>query len=566
MEEHPIEDTLQMISAGSRPGDLGSFTLEFKQEALSVRETLEVLAQAAICFANAEGGNIVVGVQDGVRGREAFVGAEIDPLDLQRGVYERTKPALLVRAQERHFEGTRLVVVTVPMGVEPHTDTKGRAQRRVGTSCYPMSAGELAALHAERRGADWSAERADASSRDIDPAALAVARQRLRQQTDEVAALAEGSDEELLRGLGVVDGRGRLLRAGEVLFCRRDDGRPWVVYQHRPSPGAEAAFVERLPGPLLPVLERLFELVWVRRNVTPFNLPDGGQIEIADFPRAAIREALSNAVLHREFRFEGPITVEHSPRDFVVISPGPLVSGITENNILTHPSRPRNRCLFSAARKLRLSEETGRGVDRMYREMIRDGHDVPSITQTADATRVAFVGGAPRTQVVRFMHRLGESERDDVDTLLVVFTMLTAQTVTAVRLAPIIQKTVAEADSVLRRLAGNDLGVLEATRESARLKDPEYRLRADVLAALGDAVTYRRQSTDDLDRKVAVHVREYGRINNRTLRNLFDVDVYRARDLLRSLQRRGILVKTSRQQRGVGVEYGPGPRFPGRKP
>jgi ATP-dependent DNA helicase RecG len=57
-------------------------------------------------------------------------------------------------------------------------------------------------------------------------------------------------------------------------------------------------------------------------------------------------------------------------------------------------------------------------------------------------------------------------------------------------------------------------------------------------------------------------VRHRLRISNRTIQNLLDIDVYRARDLLRDLRDRGILVKTSQQERGTAVEYGPGENFP----
>jgi hypothetical protein len=66
----------------------------------------------------------------------------------------------------------------------------------------------------------------------------------------------------------------------------------------------------------------------------------------------------------------------------------------------------------------------------------------------------------------------------------------------------------------------------------------------------------------ETDRKVIAHVREYGKVTNRTVQNLFDLTVHPANNLLDDLIRRGILVKTSPQQRGPAVEYGPGPRFP----
>ncbi len=495
-------------------------------------------------------------------GPAAFVGTTLDAQLLQRRIYELSEPSLLVTSEELSFGGERLVVLTVPRSFDIHADNQGRAKRRVGNACLPMSPQDQMLLREERRGVDWSAALAELQIGDVSSEALEAARRRLRQGTGSARELVDSSDLEMLRGLGVVDDRDRLLRAGEVLFCQRSDASPWVVYQHRTTPGGEAILVERLTGPLILVLDQLIDLAWARRHVTPLNLPDGTQIEVADFPEAAIREAVANALLHREFRLDAPVTVEHSPGIFVVESPGPLVAGVTEKNILTHPSKPRNRCLFHAARTLRIAEETGRGIDRMFRELLRSGHDTPAISQTIDSTRVAFVGGAPRTQVVRFLEQLEESEREDVDTLLLIFTMLSSRTVTAIDLAPVIQKSEAQAESVLLRLADDHRAILEPTRESARLKRSEYRLRAAALGALGSAVTYHRRTVDDIDRKVIAHVIEYGRISNRTLQNLFDIDVYRARDLLRDLRERDILVKVSKQQRGISVEYGPGANFP----
>ena len=557
-----VTSALQQILDGQRPSDLASYTLDFKEEASSASETEKLLRDAAICFANSDGGTIVLGVDDDASGPNAFTGAEFDAQVAQRRVYELTQPSILVTSDELTFSDTRLLVISVPRSFEIHADRQGRARRRVGTDCLPMSPQDQAMLREERRGVDWSAEVSEWTVADISPGALEAARRRLRQGGGPTSDLAGLSDIELLRGLGVVDERDRLLRAGAALFCDREESAPWVIYQHRATPGGEATVVERLSGPLVLVLDQLITLAWARRHVTPLNLPDGTQLEVADFPEGAIREAVANALLHRELRLDDPVTVEQSPRVFVVESPGPLVAGVTEHNILTHPSKPRNRTLFQAARKLRIAEETGRGVDRMFRELLRSGHDSPSISQTVDTTRVAFVGGAPRTQVVRFVEQLPEPEREDVDTLLVLFTMLSERTVTATGLAPIIQKSEPEAEAVLERLAEDDHAILEPTRESARLKRSEYRLRSAALGALGGAVAYHRRTVDDIDRKVIAHVNEYGRISNRTLQNLFDIDVYRARDVLRDLRDREILLKTSKQERGTAVEYGPGPKFP----
>jgi ATP-dependent DNA helicase RecG len=190
---------------------------------------------------------------------------------------------------------------------------------------------------------------------------MTAAREALSRVDDDRRPLDGLGDLDLLRALGLVDDGGRLLRAGEVLFCESAaDANPAVLYQYRPTPGGEATAVERLDSPLVLAFERAMTLVRARRNVTPLTLANGQQIEIADFPEIAVREALSNAVIHRDYRLGPPVHIEHSPSSFVTISPGPLVGSVTSENILTHASTPRNPALARAARMLRLAEETGK--------------------------------------------------------------------------------------------------------------------------------------------------------------------------------------------------------------
>ena len=559
-----IEAALGSIAGGTRPADVESETLDFKADARNVKETMALMADAAACFANAGGGTVLLGVRDSIAGLGAFAGTALDPLAVKQAIYDRTVPPLLVNAYHLRHNGVALVVAEVPSGLELHADTAGRIRHRVGTQCVPMTPRMQELRRLERSASDYSGELADAAPSDIDPDAIDAARRLLRRTEDELFPLADSTDIDLLRHLGVVDGEDRLLRAGEMLFCDPGDERHWVLYQHAATPGGEPNIVERLRGPLITVLDRLAELVWTRRTITPLTLPDGSQIEIADFPLEAVREAVANALLHRELRIERPVSVSHSPDTFIVESPGRLVPGITKDNILTHPSKPRNLCLFRAARRLRLAEDTGRGIDRIYRELIRSGHDTPSISQSDDTTRVAFVGGSPRTRVARYVAQLGAKVSDDVDALLVIFTLLSTRTVTEDDLAPIIQKQPAEARAVLAWLSADDLGIIEATAESRTRRCPVYRLTASALGSLGGAVRYYRQSVEGSDRKILAHLRDYGRINNRTLRDLLDIDVHRASGVLRRLRDRGLIVRASEQQRGPSVVYKPGPKFPSR--
>lgn len=559
-----VEEALDLIEGGRRGADLESIALELKRAQPSFEDTARDLAEAVACFANTPGGGtVVVGIDEKLPGRDAFLGCPHDGQALRRRIWELTNPSLTVMATATTRNDAELLILLVPEGLEVHA-VGGRAHHRVGTSCEPMSASEQSRLLDDRRGADWSAEPTSRPASDVSPLALAAARQLLRVNPDrQRQAYGDLSDQDLLRALGVVNADGQLLRAGELLFC--DHGGPELIaYQFRRTPGGEPADVQRLGQPLLPALQRSIELIAARIERTPILLPSGQQVELPDLPDSPVREAIANAAAHRDWRLTDPISIEHSPTRLVVDSPGPLVSGITVDNILAHPSKPRNRTLIEAIRKLGLAEQAGVGIDRMYRDMIRTGHQPPQITES-DYVRVTLTGGAPNRNLARYVASLPGATADDVDAMLVLFTLLTQRTVTATRLEPVLQKPAAEVETVLRALAADEIAMLEPTRQSSRRRMATYRFREHALRELGTAVSYRRRTADEIDRKIVATVSELGQITNGVVQALLDVKVERASRILADLVDREILVKTSPHERGPRVTYGPGPRFPAKR-
>lgn len=403
---------------------------------------------------------MVFGVADDPGGERAFLDSALDPIGVRKYVADNTRPQLLVEVGERTFRGHRLVVITVEADQELYADVRGRVPHRVGTDCVGLDPSTQQRLRKDRRGFDASALRA--VDERVEPAALARARARLQASLRlERNALAKLSDGDLLRALGVVDAEGHLLEAGRQLV---GESGVSVLYTYRQTPGGEPRMVERLTGPLLLMYDRLIDLVTLRRQMTPVTLPDGQQLQVEDFPELAVREALGNAMIHRDYRLADPVVIEPSPWVFAITSPGPLVAGVTVDNILTHPSKPRNRVLAAAVRTLELAEEVGRGVDRMYREMIRSGRPTPTIEATFEHVRVVLVGGAPDVNIARYVAQVDQSVRDDTDAMLVLLKLCTARTVSALQMAPMLQKSVDEAEASLRHLAAESVGMIEPTR------------------------------------------------------------------------------------------------------
>lgn len=568
LDDGDLARLIDAIVDGAAAASLESDVLEFKRvpEGRS-KEVDRIIADAAICFANGRGGTIVLGVDDELAGEAAFTGTSLEPPYVKRRIYELSRPALLVDVATLDARGVRLLAVHVPESADVHSDTHGRTPQRVNRDCLPLDATAIYRLREDRHGVDHTARASRRGQEAVSDEAIAVARRHLRAYPDRRSPLADLRDSDLLLALGAIDGRGRLTRAGDILLAEPEDGAPpTVVYQYRDTPGGEPRAIERLRRPALVAYDRTLELIAARRTMTPVALTGGVQIELADFPEPAVEEAIANAIVHRDYHVTQPIHVDHSPQVLQVMSPGPLVAGVTPQNILTHPSKPRNARLATAAHALRLAEEVGQGIDRMFRVMIASGRELPQIATQYDAVTVTFVGGAPNRRIASFVaEHLPEAERVDVDTLLVLLTLCRRRTIDALRAADVTQKRTDAAEATLRRLAADDLALIEATRGTVRRTHPTYRLRASALRALGTAVAYNRRTEDEIDRKVIAHVREYGKITNQTARNLFDVDVQRAKAILVDLVARRLLVKAGSGRRGPGVEYHAGPAFPTRR-
>lgn len=568
LDRSELDRILARVGSAQPAGFYESQHLEFKEPAKSVKETLALVADAAVCFANAEGGTIVLGVNDKATKRDqAIVGVESGTsIDVIRsGIFDRTQPSLTPFVFEREEDGIRLIVIEVPPGVRPHSNTAGLSTRRIGNDCRPFTPDQQREVLSARGQLDWSAEASGARLGGLSQLELERLRRLLRDGGDSELPMLR--DRPLLDALGLAAPNGDATNAA-VLLLGSEELLGEVVpaygysYQYRPSPGSEATARVREARPILAAVEALLGLIDRRLELRPLNLAGGVQLSLYDYPMQAVREVVVNALIHRSYDAPGSVDIEHTPDRLAVISPGGLVAGVTPENILTHPSTPRHRLLTEAVARSHLAERTGQGIDRAYREMLRAGKQPPIFEDSGLSVRVILSGGIGHDAFVRFVSDLPEELGRDVEVLLTLTVLRDRSSIDAKRLAAVIQRTVAEAQDVLSRLADDSVGILEPTRSSLRRRLPTYRLRPDALAALARAVAYRRRTVDQTDEKVIEHVREYGFVTNKTLQRMFDINLFAARNLLSDLRSRGTLEKIGTARGGPGVKYGPGANFP----
>jgi ATP-dependent DNA helicase RecG len=566
IEFRDLDAALEAIRRGAQPREVESDRIEFKQEDPDPRRMLELITDAVVCLANAEGGAIMVGVADTVpNGRSPFVGvsSRITVDAVRHGIFDRTRPTLSVPVRELHEDGARLMLITVPKGVVFYANATGTATRRVGKTCAPFSPEEQRQAAAARGQTDWSATPVSAGHEALSADEISRLRRLLALAGRE--DLERADDSKLLRDLRLVTVDGEVTRAGLLLLGRESELARLIpthgyAYQYRGSPGSESQARVRGNRPILAAVDLLLQAVSVRSQVHSINVARGVQLQIADYPPEAIRELVVNALVHRDYELDGAVDIEQAPESATITSPGGLVYGVTPENILTHPSTPRHRLLLETVTTLQVAERSGQGIDRAYRELLRAGKAPPTILDDGFHVRVLVPGGTGNDSFARFVADLDEALARDVEVLLALSYLRERRNLNAPTLGALAQRSSSEAQAVLDRLA--HAALVEPSRRTASKAFPTYGISATALASLGRAVRYHFRQTDDVDRKVIAQVAEYGHVTNQTLRRLFDLDVNRARDLLRDLQQRGLVKKLDKARGGPGIRYGPGRRFP----
>ncbi|RLC45337.1 MAG: transcriptional regulator, partial [Candidatus Coatesbacteria bacterium] len=138
--------------------------------------------------------------------------------------------------------------------------------------------------------------------------------------------------------------------------------------------------------------------------------------DIATFNEDVVREAILNAVSHRDYRLGGSVFLRQFPRRLQIESPGGFPTGITAENILWQQS-PRNRRIAEAFARCGLVERSGQGLDKMFTESIREGKPRPDFSGTDDYRVVVTLRGEIQdARFLQFLERVGSERLSLFDT------------------------------------------------------------------------------------------------------------------------------------------------------
>ena len=523
-----------------------SLCLEFKGERRGAVNDRD-LVEAVICLANAEGGLILVGVEDNgsVTGARPRHGQRTEPTRLQALIRSRTVPGIEVSVEVVATPEGEVLCLTVPRSLSVVATSDGVCLRRVmaghGPECVPYYPYQHAGQGSGLGAGDFSAQLCrEAGWRAFDPLQFERARQLIAALRGD-AALLELDDQEMAKALRVVETSGGELVpniAGLLLF-----GREAEIEKHLPT--HEAAFQvltgdadvrvnEFFRQPLLELAEVFlsrFDARAEEREVQVGLI----RVPVPDYARNAFREALLNALFHRDYRRLGTTYVQWHPDRLEISSPGGFPEGVTPANLLVHEPMPRNPRLYGAAKRIGLVEQTGRGVDRVYLGQLRYGRPAPDYSRSdATGVRLTLRGGQESLEFAAFVF---ERERQmgplTVDQMIILNRLFHERRLTSGQAETEIQRSRNDARAVLERLT--EEGLVEARGEG---RGRVYHLAARFYNAVGHPEAYVRvHGLDPIRQEAAVlqFVQAHGRIKRENVIELCGLTARQASLLLSRL-------------------------------
>jgi ATP-dependent DNA helicase RecG len=400
-----------------------------EDEHLEVKEAktnfhFETLVKYCVALANEGGGKMILGITDKVPrtvvGSQAFQNLE----RTKAGLVERLR--LRVDVEEIPHPDGRVLVFQVPSRpIGMPIQYEGAYWMRGGQDLAPMTPDALQRIFAEA-GPDFSAEMCGlARVDDLDPTAVEVLR-RLWQRKSPDQDIAARPMERLLADAELVV-EGRLTYAALILLGTREAlgkhlAQAEVVFEYRSNeaPGPAADRHEFRQGFLL-VLDEIWRLINLRNDLQHFQ--QGFFVwDVPTFNERVVREAVLNAVSHRDYRHGGSVFVRQYPRRIEIVSPGGFPPGITPENILRQQN-PRNRRIAEVLAKCGLVERAGQGFDLIFRESIRQSKPLPNFSHTdAHFVWLTLHGEIQDPEFLRFLEEIGQERMAafSIDDFLVV--------------------------------------------------------------------------------------------------------------------------------------------------
>ena len=382
------------------------------RKAIGTKSDLASLAETCVCFANAQGGELIIGIEDQEKGPPENQKVKVEDMnDVVKKLRSLTDGVGLVNPQIiTHDNGAEYFVIRIlPSTRTIATTSSGKVLIRISDSCYPVDSSELTTLAAEKTAFQWEIiSPQKLTLADVEPAAVINFIDDIKR-SDKVSDFIKQRDDLEILSFYQLLGPDNLLTNLGVLWLGKPTHRArlsypltvqYIVYNDREEKIRKKEWHFHLHNPKELVQEIEKEAVELTYSA---ELPDGlFRKTVRQYPKEVVRELLINAIAHKKYTISGDIFIEVYPDRMMITNPGSLPLGITKDNIL-HERHRRNPHLIQTLSDLKLMEGEGSGYDLVYEKLVRDAKPLPEIDSEFTRVAVTVFSGAVDTEVISIL-------------------------------------------------------------------------------------------------------------------------------------------------------------------
>ena len=377
-----------------------STTTEFK------REYTADISKTVIAFANTDGGEIFIGVADD----GTVVGVEdADEIMLRtmNSIRDAVRPdvTMFIDCEQEIENGKNVILITVQRGTASpyYLARKGIRPEgvyvRQGPSTVPATENMILKMIRETGGESYERTRSLEQALTFEFASKVFKDENIKFGTEQKRSLGIIGDDGAFSNLGLLISDQCRHTAKAAVF----EGTGKTLLKDR---------IE-FSGSLLKQADEIFAYI-DRSNRTSSEFSGLRRIDKRDFPREAVREALLNAIVHRDYSYSGSTLISIFEDRIEFVSLGGLPKGIAYSDLMLGVSVLRNERLADIFYRLHLIEAYGIGMPKIM-DSYRHFRVKPSIDVSENAFRITLPNTNFTSRVGEDRHRLAHDERMVMD-------------------------------------------------------------------------------------------------------------------------------------------------------
>lgn len=342
-----------------------------------------------VALANEKGGYLVLGMKD--KAPHDVVGSDFAAGQIG-GLEDAVFSHLGIRVHiEELFDehGNRLMLTTIPSRPIGRTlKFEGVPLMRTGDSLRNMSDEELFSILSEQE-PDFSAKPCSGLKiNDIDEQAVEILKDKYSKKQNNPSFKAY-STARILSDLDLMTG-GQPTYAALILLGKAEKIKEFlpqakVIIEYRRSETAiQSDNRTEIQEPLFVAIEKIWNYLNQPASNPTHKIRQGPYIfDVPYFSEEVVREAVLNAIVHRDYRLSSEVFIKQYPTKLVITNPGGFPLGVNTDNLLTINSTPRSRLLADVLLKTGLVERSGQGIDKLFLYSLIDSKPVPDYSKSS---------------------------------------------------------------------------------------------------------------------------------------------------------------------------------------